>query len=194
MCTLGYIQWTPEYITAFSTVVLAVITLYYAIVTNSILKQNKELNDSTFRPYVFIQPYFERGSTLVFLKISNLGKTTAKDLSIIPVTDFYIFNKKEKNINNLLIFNKTIKDFPPSSEVMIHLENCITLFSDESINPRELVFDIRYSSSYGETQYTERVSVSLDYYKETPLGSESIEKKLENIKKVLENIKDKLNK
>ena len=70
---------------------LVAITAFYAWVTYRMLQANervvesmREQSESIYRPYISVTPILEPDNPVFYLRIANLGKTSATD---VPVPD-----------------------------------------------------------------------------------------------------------
>jgi hypothetical protein len=163
-----------NYASLISAVILAFITLYYAIITHRILVVNKrsiELSEfqieAQSRPYVNVVSAVLGGTQLLQLKIANIGKSAANDLQITVEPPFYRFGTKQDShlLQNLPIFNESVASFGPGVEILVDLgaANQIAEMPEEiSGKLPTLNFTSRYSN--GVKVYEERTVIDLTIY------------------------------
>ena len=175
---------------------LVIITGFYAWATYKILKANERVVDvmhSQFeamtRPYVNIAPILDIDSPMFRLKISNTGKTAAKNLRLIVDKDFFLFGKKENSLASFPAFQDEIASFAPGAEIVIGLVIGTELFTenyDEKLTPKQ--FSITANYSYGGNTVEEPNAIDLHPYDKTTLPQDVHATRLKEIKKEIENV------
>lgn len=183
---------------------LVIITAFYAWFTFLILRANrrvidvmKEQNESLYRPYIVIRTFLMPKNPLVYLSISNIGKTSARKVVFKIDKNFYQNGVKDEksNITNLSIFNNTTDCLPPDDEITFLLAPGFIIFGKDS-NPEIMphVFNISASYSFGDKRVTETTTIDLRKYLGSLTNTDPLIDQLDGIKQGIINIKDILKK
>lgn len=135
---LSIINFSSDYITAIATVVLVVITAYYARVTRKMLEETKKADGA--RIYLDLEIY----GNILELNIGNTGKTSATDIKIKFVENLEL----RKECNNL----DEIKDLFP-------IKNGISYLAPDRI----IKFDIEGFDSNKINENNSLVEFKIDY-------------------------------
>lgn len=175
-----------EYLTA----ILVFITAIYAWLTHEMVKTSKasvdairEQSDAISRPYIVIEPYIRPNTPFLYLRIVNVGKTAAKNLSLNIDKDFFPFGERE-NLKNLPAFNSQIDSFAPNSELLFGLGQGWVVFgknSDQTKTPNQ--FKITAKFEYSGKTVTEEYYVDLRPYEGTEGAKDPLVEELEKIRK-----------
>ena len=183
---------------------LVLITGFYAFATFRILRANEQVvavmrqqTEAFSRPYIAVTPFMPEKSPMLYLRISNSGKTAAANLRLSIDRDFYPYGDQstsERNLGSMSAFNRALDSFPPDAELIFALAQGFVLFGesvDEKITPLQVRISATYSFSCKTV--TETTDVDLRPYRRsmaqpTPLleSLEKIRKELEKIYKALE--------
>ncbi len=177
------------------TALLVLITAFYAWATFHILKANKKAvaemqkqSEALTRPYVNIRTFTISGNPIIFLGISNIGKSSANNLRLQIDKAFYQFgeHQKEQNLANFSAFQQPIESFPPGAELTFYLAHGSVLFGENArpeITP--LVFTVKASYSYPQKTVEEATTIDLRQYLKTVVGSDTVVDELKEIRKCL---------
>lgn len=178
----------------FLTALLVLITGYYAWVTQSIAKSNKlmvqkvsEQIESQTRPVVSVT-IGVRSKVVFYLRIANVGRSTATNLMLTVDRSFHRWSEKtdESDIRLLRLFREEIATFAAGEAFEVDLSqgfNINVKKNGENISPDR--FDIEATYSSGQTRYSERFAIDLRPYMGTR-GAYTVVEELGEIRKVLE--------
>lgn len=181
---------------------LVLVTAFYAWATYRILKANERVVEvmheqaaAITRPYVTITPFLELDNPIFYLRISNIGKTAAKDLKLSMNKPFYEFGdkKEESNLSQRHIFKNIIKSFPPGAEIIFPLAQSFIIFSEKAKNdvvPSSFVVTAEYS--YADKCVKETNEIDLRAYLGAGIPQNAYVRKLKSINDSIENIAKKL--
>lgn len=187
----------------FLTGILVIITGVYAWLTCRIAKANEQvlsvMRSQTVdinRPYIIVRPVTIPGDQIIYLRVSNTGRTAARNVRLAIDRDFYQFAQKEDdhNLRTLNVFRNQVDCFPPGMELNYYLGTGPGIFGQN--HPPELspvVFNVTATYSFLDQTVQETTTVDLRPYLKTvdsdPLGS-----RLEELIKVMEKLNDTLGK
>jgi hypothetical protein len=178
-------------------IVLATITAIYAIFTFKILKANKAVvaemrnqQEATVRPYISVSTYLQPGSPLFYLRVKNVGKTTATSLNLSLDRDFYQLGDKreERNLAIHPAFTNTIHSMPPDSELVFILASGQFLYSEQSKEITPLLFTVTATYSIVSKVVTEKTVIDLHPYIGTILPRNDIVGELIELRKSVDKI------
>lgn len=148
--------WKEKIMIEFLTLVLVVITGYYAWATRHILKANQNVvnlmadqQEAILRPYIAISQFCPPNDPSFYLKISNLGKTPARNLKITPNKDYINLADRVPSLklHEFPAFTQVIENFPPGAEIIFYLGHCSTIFgkeTEEEIKSSKIGFKLEY--------------------------------------------------
>jgi hypothetical protein len=180
---------------------LVLITAVYACVTFRIAKANEQVvramesqGIEANRPYICITPFAKPGDQILYLRISNTGKTAATKVRLRIDRDFFQFAVRDDkyNLATLNVFKNEIDTFPPGMELNFYLGTGPTLFADkEASDISPLMFVVTASYSFFGKTVEESTTVDLCPYLRT-VDSDPLIHEIKELVKVLENVKDSL--
>jgi len=163
---------------------LVAITAFYAWVNFRILKANREQVEALLRPYVTIRTLALPKNPIIYLSISNTGKSSADNLRLAMDRDFYQFSDTNRtNLADLHIFKNEIQCLPPGTELVFMLERGFMLFgenNDPKITP--LQFTITATYSYPGRRVQETTTIDLETYRAVALNTDALIDQLEKIR------------
>jgi hypothetical protein len=177
------------------TAVLVAITAFYAWATFRILQANekvvsimREQSEALSRPYVSINTFLVPKSSVVYLRICNIGKTAAIKLRLELDRDFYKYGQSDerRNLAGHSAFQDTIDCFPPNAELVFALAQGFVIFgsnSDPNVTPPS--FSIKATYSYAQKTVTEVTSVDLKPYLYSQPEPSPLLDRLEGIEKAI---------
>jgi hypothetical protein len=154
---------------------LVVITGMYAALTYGIMAATRrsvrameQQTEALSRPYVSILPFVLPGNAIIFLRITNRGKTAAERLRLTLDRPFHQFGEADapKNLATYAAFSEEITSFAPGAELIFALTSAVTLFADnvdEQKTPRK--FRITATYGFGERAVVEPTEVDLRLYR-----------------------------
>lgn len=123
------------------TAVLVIVTAIYAYLTHKMastsqatLEEMREQTWAATRPQVLVEPYVRPTTPFLYLRIRNIGKTTASNLSLKLDKEFWQFG--ERNDDSALhmkrAFSEKIDALHPSQELHFALAQGWKIFGNES--------------------------------------------------------------
>jgi len=186
------------------TVILVIITGFYAWSTYKILKANErvvvvmhEQAEGMTRPYVSVSPSLEPDNPIFYLRIINTGKTPANNLRLSLDRPIYQFGEKkeENNLSSHPAFKETIASFHPGSEIVFSLAQSFKIFgenTDSSVLPRSFTITAEYS--YGNKTVKEKNIIDLSPYFGANIPHDPYVKKLKDITQAIDKISTNLKK
>ena len=182
------------------TLVLVLITGFYAWATLKILRANEAMvatmrsqQDAALRPYIEISIHLRTGTQLIYLTIRNAGKTAAARLKLSIDKDFYQLGNKrpESNLRNSVAFRNEINSLPPNGALLFLLGNGPSLYSinrEEDLSP--LTFKVSATYSWGASKTIEISSIDLRPYIDTDVPHDPIVEELKKVKDELKQLKE----
>mgnify|MGYP006883554693 CR=1 FL=1 len=180
---------------------LVLVTAYYAYVTARIAKTNEKVfhamelqNIEMNRPYISIFPFVKPGDPIIYLRISNTGKTAATNVKMKIDRDFYKFAKKDdtNNLAALNVFKNEICSFPPGMELDFYLGTGPDIFSVNIVPPvNPMFFIVTATYSFFGKVVEEATTVDLRPYLNT-VESDPLLHEIKELVKTLEKVKDAL--
>jgi len=183
---------------------LVLITGFYAWATYKILKANErvveamhEQAEAVTRPYVTVSAALEPDNPIFYLRISKVGKTAAKDLSLSLDRPFYPFGKKKED-NNLaerFVFKNRITSFPAGSEIVFSLAQSFVIFGENAESgtvPSSFVVTAEYS--YAGKRVKESNPIDLRPYLGASIPQDAYVRKLKAMIEAIEKVASELKK
>jgi hypothetical protein len=138
------------------TAALVVITAFYAWATFKILRVNEtvlavmhEQTVAATRPYVVVAPVLELDNPIFYLKVSNSGRTAARNLRLALDKTFLKFGERsqQSDLSNFTAFKQPIDSFPPGAEITFSLAQGFKIFEGNAENP-DLPQNISVTAEY----------------------------------------------
>ena len=181
------------------TAVLVLITAFYAWATYKILKANekvvqvmKEQSEAMTRPYITVSPTLEPDNPIFYLRITNTGRTVARNLRLTMDESFHKFGEtsKDSDISTFSAFNHPIDAFPPGASMTFALAQGFVVFAkdaDESILPKRFAVTAEYEYGIDKKVQEEHV-IDLRPYLNADIPQEALIRKLSDMIKVIEKI------
>jgi hypothetical protein len=126
------------------TAALVLITAFYAWATYKILRANEKVVEAMHeqtvavgRPYVVVAPVLEVDNPIFYLRVSNTGKTAARNLRLVIDKSFFKFGEKgeSRNLASFTAFNQPIDSLPPGGEITFSLAQGFKVFEGGTENP-----------------------------------------------------------
>lgn len=180
-----------------TTILLALFTGIYAFLTAKIVGSAHREHEASYRPYIQISVYLRAGF-IFCLKIRNVGKTSARTVSLDLDKDIFQFTEINRNLKDFFIFKNVIESIPPETEYHIDLGTSFEYFNEENAEVLPKVFTMTISYSYFDKKHAvERTTIDLRPYHSTSVIKDPIIEELEKLKKdlsgKLENIAKNIN-
>lgn len=185
-----------EYLTAilaFITAIYAYLTLRMAKASEASVTAMRDQSEAMSRPYVTVAPFIRPHTTLLYLRVSNIGKMAAQNLRLSLDRDFFPFgevNRPERNLRTISAFSTPIDSFAPGMELIFALAQGFVIFG-ESAQPGACPTQFSVTATYeflGKS-VTEVNRIDLRPY----IGSEGerdpVVEELERIRGVMEKAK-----
>jgi len=178
------------------TAALVVITAIYAYLTHKMASSARdtlnEMREQTWaptRPQVLVEPYVRPTTPFLYLRVHNVGRSTANNLSLKLDKEFWQFGEKKDDhaLHMKRAFSEQIDALHPGQELHFALAQGWKIFgkeADESLCPSRFTAAATYS--YAGRTISEAFPVDLSIY----LGSESehfpVVEELEKLRKAVE--------
>lgn len=160
--------------TEFLTALLVIVTAFYAWVTFKILRANENVVQEMQKQYLeYIKPSIVANvstftsNICLFLRIANVGKSSASNVKLTLDRDFYKMGKRNEinNLRNHPAFSNPIEMFPPGTELLFYLAQSYIVLgdsADQSATPKKFKISIEYS--FLNKIYNESVLIDLCPY------------------------------
>jgi hypothetical protein len=182
-----------EYLTA----ILVFITGVYAYLTYRTVKSSeasveimRNQSEEMLRPYISVIPFVRHHTPFLYLRITNTGKTGAKNLCLSIDRDFFQFGENDnpqKNLRNMNAFNTPMDSFSPGAELIFGLAQAWVLFENggkSDLCPVQFTVTAKYEFSGKKVE--EKHFIDLRCYLKTEGERDPVVDELEKIRKVLE--------
>jgi len=182
-----------EVIMALLTLILVVVTAYYAWLTNRLAKASektaqlmKEQADSISRPRLIVSLLKWPNEPFIYLRVENIGMTSAENLTLKFGSDFGPLKDLEvmKKLSQSRFFKTTIKTYPPKSPVFFYIGQGSSLAGNAS-DTTQPTFTITASYSFSGNTVSESTIVDLNQYDETALEKDIVVDALTKIKEAI---------
>jgi hypothetical protein len=153
------------------TLILVLVTAFYAWVTFRILRANEAVvsamqsqTEAQLRPYVVVTVAPRIGTTLLLLEIRNTGRSPALDLRLRMDKDFFphAVRRDAENIAELPAFSEPICSLAPEARLQFVLGVGGTIFApgvDESVCPK--LFSVNAKYQHAGRAYDEDNTIDL---------------------------------
>ncbi|MCK5061990.1 hypothetical protein KAR28_05605 [Candidatus Parcubacteria bacterium] len=174
------IDWSSV-IQASSTVVLVIITAYYAWQTRETVKLMKKSEESRNRPRIVI--YIEQRKewvNMVDLIVKNYSNDVAREVKFELNRDMDLFNNKDK-LSEISFIKNGIKNLVPQQEIRIPFVSLVDRVKE--LNNIELIISIDYRS-ISSVKYKENYIVDFKSLKERQIGEPAEYKASEALKNI----------
>jgi hypothetical protein len=174
------------------TAALVVITGIYAALTYGIMRANRQTvaamsaqTEALSRPYVSICPFTLPQNAIVFLRISNNGRTPAQNVRFELDRPYYRFGKADESedLRNLSVFSEPISSIGPGAEFIFALAMAPILYGAQNdVNRTPLTFRITASYGFFEKVVVEVTEVDLRPFRGMHMSFDPIVHELSGIK------------
>lgn len=181
---------------AIATGVSVIVSLVVAVFSFNAVKASREsvqvMRDqleATTRPYLLVAPVVRPMTTLLQLRITNAGGSSARNLRLSLDKDYH-FNAEEGASNNLrtyTAFVHPIHEFPPRAELLFHLGVGYRIFRSD-LSP--LRFTVTASYEYAGREVQESTAVDLQPFMNSGNPIDPIAEGLDGIKAELSGIRN----
>ena len=178
------------------TAILVIVTGFYAWTTFRILKANekvvevmKQQSEALIRPYITINTLLHPKHPLIYLKITNTGKTHATNLRLEIDKPFYLYGMDgdENNLANFPAFQNPIECLPPGSSLFFDLAQGFVIFGKNADSDKTPIkFSIKAIYSYAGKTIEEITHIDLQPYLNSNNEPNPILNELEQIRKAIE--------
>lgn len=185
------------------TSILVLITGFYAWATYKILRANErvvqvmsEQAEAMTRPYITIAQVLEVDNPIFYLRVSNTGRTPARNLRLKLDKSFYQFGEKtgDNNLAKYAAFNEPIDAFPPGAEITFSLAQSFKMFAedaDSEILPQKFAITAEYA--YGvDKKIVEEHFIDLRPYRDADIPQDAVIRKLKDLARAVEKVALKL--
>lgn len=173
------------------TLVLVVITAYYAYVTASMAKAAessvrlmKEQADAISRPYVTVSLVKQQNNPFIHLKIENTGQTAAQNLklSLGLTSDAMKEIEDIRKLSNSHMFKQGAATFPPRSPLYFLIGFGSNLRNDDKMTHTSETFSVTATYSFSGQKVTETTVIDVKQYDDTTLETDPVVDALMKIK------------
>ena len=163
---------------------LAAITWYYALITARMAKSMKEQTDAIIRPYVTVALVKKPNDPYIFLKISNTGKTDAKNLSLQLNKDFDPLRDYDigKRLASWQLFQKPFPSFAPDTSLFYIIGFGARYLEPNNVKIPTLPFSITARYTFSGNSVEETTTLDVTQFNDTILDEDGIVKVLNEIK------------
>lgn len=178
------------------TAALVLITGFYAWATYKILRANRALVDvmheqveQQARPYVSVGIHQVPRNPILYLRITNTGRSPALRLRLTIDRDFYRYARQETrdNLATFSAFQNEIQSLASGDSLIFALAQGFEIFAeraDPQVVPRVFVISATYS--YGEKRVTEATTIDLNPYLNSHIVPDALVDELERVRKHVE--------
>jgi hypothetical protein len=187
-------------VTEVLTGLLVVITGIYAALTFGILRAARasvaavqRQTEELARPHITVAPVALPRNFILFLRISNTGRTAAQNLRLELDRPFQRLGRpgSDDNIASLSAFTSPIASFAPGSELIFSLATGPQLFGPdfrEEVTP--LVFKVTATYAFGSRTVSEATEVDLRPFRGMHMSFDPLIDELHEIAEQLKQLKD----
>lgn len=184
------------------TAILVLITGIYAYLTyrmakmsEASLEEMRQQSEAAMRPYVVVTHFVPSHLPVIYLRIANIGKSSALNLKLSIDKDFFQYGgtQDDRNLKNATAFNVPLDSFPPNAELIFGLAQGWVLFQDGGHPDRcPTQFTITAQYEYSGKSVYEKHLIDLRGYIGAQGGHDAIVDELEKLRKMIEKVGDKL--
>lgn len=162
------------FLSAGATVVLTIITGWYAWLTRRILQANvraveaaNEQAELNQRPYIIISPFAVEGE--YYLRVRNTGRSPAEQLKLDLDTSFHRMDQDDWDLASSGLFSNGVEAFAPDSEIVYTLGSGAEIFDKPGAAESQMPLQFRVTANYwwGEKHYNYVAAIDLGQYKST---------------------------
>jgi hypothetical protein len=178
------------------TLALVVITGLYAWATFRILRANeavvaamKEQTEAQLCPYIVVSAFPRVGTTLLLLRVENVGRSPAQNLRMSMDRDFFPHaeRREHENIAKIPAFVEPIRSLAPGAQVTFILGVGHVIFrASEDVCPR--VFNVHAEYMGGSRNYIDEHTVDLRPMMHSSVVHDPIAEEVEKLRKSLEKL------
>lgn len=182
------------------TAALVLITAFYAWATFKILGANEKVVEvmreqtlATSRPYVVVAPVLEPDNPIVYLRISNLGRTAASNLRLTIDKSFFKFGEesKDRDLAGFAAFNQPIDSLPPGAEITFSLAQGFKIFEGNVENPKlPHTFSVTAEYEFADKKVREVNRIDLRPYLGADIPQDAYLRKLKDMSDSLRKMAD----
>lgn len=178
--------------TEWLTLILVIVTTFYAWATYRILAANRasvevmrQQTEAMLRPYVVVAPSVRIGTTLMQLEVQNTGRSPAFDLRLTLDKDFYPQAEESwKSLRTIPAFSQPIVSLAPGARLVFMLGVGFKIFlADEALCPK--VFSVKAEYKFGEQAYSENNVIDMNPMVHAMAVNDPVASELEKLRKEL---------
>ena len=184
--------------TEWLTILLLLVTTFYAWATFKILKANEaivnamqEQTNAQVRPYIVISAAPRIGDSVINLEIKNTGRSPALNLKLNIDKSFYFNGSQSEadDISKLPAFTSTIDSLAPDTQLTFMLGLGSTIFSaQESSDKCPLRFEIKAEYSFNGKSYSEVSIIDLSPLLRTIVPVEPVSDEIKKLRQSFEKV------
>jgi len=181
------IQIITTIVQALASLVLIVITAYYAYQTKKTVEIMEHSEKERSRPKISIYiKQREDWLNFVELIITNHGQGYAKDVNFTLNEDLTLL-QTDKKLSQLDIIKNGIKNFAPSQTLILPLLSLIGRV--EELNKSKIIITVSYKDSSGAQIFSDKFFLDFNSLIETQIGSPAIYQIAEHLKNIVNVLK-----
>lgn len=185
-----------EFLTAiltFVTAIYAYLTLRMAKASEASVEAIREQSEAMARPYITVVPFVRPHTTLLYLRVANVGKAAALNLRLSLNRDFFQFGETknpEGNLKNFSAFTKPIDSFPPGMELIFGLAQGFVVFGKAAhAEACPTQFTVTAAYKFFGKSVTEATPIDLRPYANSEGARDPLVEELEQIRRIMEKSK-----
>ncbi|MDP1953599.1 MAG: hypothetical protein Q8K71_03900 [Polaromonas sp.] len=154
------------------TAILVLVTAIYSYLTYRMAQASeasvravRDQSEAMLRPYLDVVVYVRPHTTLLYLRISNSGRTAAENVRLSIDKDFFQFgnqNRPEANLRKKPAFTQNIDRFAPGERLVFGLAQGAVVFGNEGssdVTPQQFSVSVHYGFADKRVQETHKVDL-----------------------------------
>lgn len=176
--------------------ILVLITGVYAYLTYRMAKMSeasvqemRQQAEAATRPYIVVTHFVRPHTPLIYMRITNTGKSAALKLKLSIDRNFFQFGEEQdvRNLKNAPAFNVPLDSFPPGAELVFGLAQSWMLFQGSGkpdICPTQFTITAQYE--FSDKAVDEKNFIDLRGYVGSEGERDPLVDELERLRKVVE--------
>lgn len=187
-------------ISDYLTAILVLITAVYAYLTYKMAKASEATvqemraqSEAMLRPYIVVSTYVRPHTTVLYLRIENMGRCASENLELSIDRDFFQFGRSsvaDHNLRLLPAFVDPIQALAPGGKLLFALAQGFVIFSPDADQTKvPLQFRITARYRFGNHVYVETNDIDLRPYAGSEGDRDPVVEELERLRKVVEKMK-----
>lgn len=139
--------------------------------------------EAALRPYICVDVFSFTGSTLLKLRIRNLGRSAARNLRFQLDKDVYQLSKMEEKFNFRAFLSQPMHTFAPNAELIFNLGESNRIYADPTRIP--LVFSIEAIYEFEKKKIRETTVIDLSHFRMAATVTEPLVEAVRKISQTL---------